>query len=118
MRHLLATAAAVLALMTAAHAEPMVGKKLAAGSDGQPICVSDMDDLKEFMMAALTNDKAQLGAILKEGKCTMLKRGTAIAVLEDFGDTENEMHAIKIRAMANGKSVVGYSLSIGMDPRK
>ena len=109
--------ATVAALTGAVCAEPMVGKKMAAGSNGQPFCL-EVENLKEFMIAAMTEDRDNLGAILKEGSCTMLKRGTSLAILEDLGDEDDELHSIKVRAISPKGSVVGYSLSVGMISRK
>ena len=51
-------------------------------------------------------------------KCGTLKKGTAIAVLEDLGDEDEELHAVKVRAIGKKTSVVGYTLSVGMEDRK
>ena len=118
MKKLLATVLAATVLFTGvASAEPMVGKKLAAGSNGQPFCL-EVEDLKEFLTAALMEDKASLGSSMKEGRCTMLKRGTPISVLEDLGDEDEELHGVKVRAIGPKGSLVGYSLSVGMVPRR
>jgi hypothetical protein len=114
----LATVAASLLLGSAVNAAPMIGQKLSVtNSYGQPFCL-DTDDLKEFLIAAMTKDNEAVGAILKDGRCTMLKKGTAISVLEDIGEVDEEMHGIKVRAIGkNSTSVIGYTLSIGMTKR-
>lgn|SRR6185436_13445775 len=118
MKKLLTSVALVASLLAgSAHAEPMVGKKLAAGPSGQPFCL-ELDGLKEFMIAAMTDDTVAVGAILKEGTCTMIKKGIPLSVLEDLGDEDDELHGVKIRAMGPKGSVIGYSLSVGMVDRK
>ena len=110
MKKLLAPLLATTVLLTgAANAAPMVGKKLAAGSTGQPFCL-EVEDLKEFLIAALMEDKVSLGASVKEGRCTMLKRGTPVSVLEDLGDEDEELHTVKVRAIGPKGSLVGYTL--------
>jgi hypothetical protein len=110
------TAIALSLLAAAAHAEPMIGKKLAVPAGGVPFCV-EPEGLTEFIFAAMMKDKVQLEAILKEGKCTMLKKGIAIAVLEDLGDKNDELHGLKVRAMGNGVSQIGYTYSVGLVER-
>jgi hypothetical protein len=118
MKRLLTTAAISLALIVGAHAEPLVGKKLAAGPDGQPFCF-EMSDLKEFMVAALTNDTVWTKTMIKEEKCATLKKGTAFAVLEDVNNQDEELHVIKVRAIGRPKgSVVGYTMNVGLVERK
>ena len=116
MKKLLATAALLVTVLTGnAHADAdMVGQKLTVSTGGQPFC-TELENLKEFMMAALLKDDEQLGAILKEGQCTMLKKGTSIAVLEDMPteDEDGPFHGIKVRAMNKKVSLVGFTLSIG-----
>ena len=81
-------------------ADSLVGHKMAAGPEGHPICTENVDDLREFVMAALL-DKEQLDAILKDGKCGMVKKGTPIAVLDDLTtDDDAAFRVLKIRAMA------------------
>ena len=73
MKRYLLAISILAAMITGAHAEPMVGKKLAVGPSGQPFCL-EVADLKEFVTAALTNDTTWVSAMVKEDKCGMLKK--------------------------------------------
>jgi hypothetical protein len=112
-----AAAAIILAFTGTSYAEPMVGQKLkVVETYGQPFC-AETDQLKEFLVAALTKDNEALTAILREGNCTMLKKGTMVSVLEDLGDEDEELHGLKVRAMNKKVSAVGYTMSVGMKAR-
>ena len=90
------------------HADTLMGKKLAASENGQPAC-SEPAKLTEYMLAALADDKVALRAIHKEGDCAMVKAGTAVSVLQEMNDDDEDaaIYVVKARFMnKKGGSVV------------
>ena len=73
------------------------------------------------MLAALAEDTIALRAIQKEGDCAMVKAGTAISVLEERndGDEDTALYVVKARFMnKKGGSVVAYTYNVGLIDRE
>jgi hypothetical protein len=119
MRKFFVATAASLLLLSSAAAEPMFGKKLMVGPDGSPFC-TELENLREYIVAAMTNDVHGIKALHKDKLCFMLKHGIPISVLEDLGDTDSDLHGLKVRAIipTTSTSLVGYTLTVGMRERK
>ena len=117
-RTMLAALAALSLLSPASAGEVTVGMKMAAGSGGQPFC-TEKEGLKELVLAVVLKDNAQLNAVIRDGTCTMLRRGTAIAILEDgISDDDAPVKVLRVRAMNGKVSAIGYTFDVGMVERK
>lgn len=78
-------------------------------TEGQPLC-SDMDELREFILAALKKDREWMTHLKT---CRILKAGLRLVVIEEFeGAADSIMHVVKVRAIGGTSSLVGYTLKI------
>jgi hypothetical protein len=101
-------------VLSGAHADDaLLGKDLVTPAGGQPIC-TDLDSLKEFLMAGIKQDRQWIQQV--DG-CAMLKGGLKVVVLEDLPSETEIMHVVKIRAFNARGSGIGYTISIGLRPK-
>ena len=95
--------------------ERLLGKEFTTPSHGQPMC-ADQESLFEYMLAAVNQDNQWAQQV--KG-CTMLKAGLKVVVLEDVPSDSEIAHVVKIRVfIARGSSAVGYTLSVGLQPKE
>ena len=111
---LLASFGAVCIVSAAVADDALLGKDLKTPPTGQPFC-TDRDELKEFMIAGLKGDTEWAGQLQS---CAMIAGGKKIAVLEDYPSDTELGHVVKVRAFGTSGSLVGYTISLGLVPRK
>ena len=93
--------------------EPLLAGEYLTPSEGQPICVKP-EDLTEYLMAGFKQDSQWIQQI--KG-CGMLKGGLKVVVLEDFPSDSELAHVVKIRAFGTTGSAIGYTISLGLQPK-
>ncbi len=68
----------------------------------------------EYLMAGLKQDKQWSQQVTG---CGMLKGGLKVVVLEDLPSDSKIAHVVKIRVFNARGSRVGYTLSLGLQPK-
>ncbi|GJE42379.1 hypothetical protein [Methylobacterium soli] len=113
MRHVSALVLLFVALSPATADDGLAGKEMLTSPHGQPLC-DDEATLREYLSAMLKKDQEAMEQI--DG-CAMLRPGLRVAVLEDVASSGKLAHVVRIRAFGHDSSVVGYTLSFGLQPR-
>ena len=88
-------------------------REMLTSPHGQPVC-DDEAALREYLAAMLNQDREAMEQV--DG-CAMLRPGLRVAVLEDVPSDSPLGHVVKIRAFGSHSSVVGYTLSFGLQPK-
>ena len=91
----------------------LAGREMLTSPHGQPVCDGEAA-LREYLAAMLNQDREAMEQV--DG-CAMLRPGLRVAVLEDVPSEAKLSHIVKIRAFGPHSSVVGYTLSFGLQPK-
>ena len=113
MRYVLALAVFLGTANPALADVALAGREMLTSPHGQPLC-DDEAALRAYLTAMLNQDREAMERI--DG-CAMLKAGLRVDVLEDMPSEAKLAHVVKIRAFDPRSSVVGYTLSFGLQPK-
>lgn len=103
----------LFAISTAVSADDsLAGKNLVTPPTGQPFC-EDRDELQEYILAALKNDTTWLKSLKS---CATVKAGLKVAVIEEYEGSDLG-HVVKVRVFGGRGSMVGYTLSLGLQEK-
>lgn len=108
-----ATATFLVCWLGAALADdkPLIGKTMKPPGTGQPLCTTQ-SALQEFMIAAVTANKDWLNQL--KG-CVMVPPSATIFIIDDLPSESEIGHFVKVRAVLKGRSVVGFTVSLGLE---
>jgi len=98
--------AAVILLLIAGFGHPALAETRAAPA-GQPICVSQ-EALARFLVAGLSGQTSPVPG------CKQLPRASRVVVVQEFPSETDFGNILRVRALLDGRTMTGYTLSIGL----